>query len=744
MTAKREAIVSSLEAALEYVRRGWSPVPVPRGEKGPRLKEWPNLRLSEADLPEHFNGDVNIGLLLGQPSGGLVDIDLDCRQAVLTASIILMPRTAMIHGRGGAPCSHWWYIARPIQGPAQFHDIDGSMLLELRSTGQLTLVPPSLHPEADMLRWEFSGAPAQVDSEALRKNVARVAAATLLARHWPGKGSRHNAALALAGMLLRAEWSEEEIVPLVEAVAKAAKDEELRGRIRDVTYTARRLDADCTATGAPTLARIMGEEVIRRVRDWLELNAGRAAPDWNPQPRAQTRSVNPWLAECLTEFLADDGAEVEPVYEPLLYLETITEIFSPRGLGKSVFATHVAIALAQKGKRVLCIDRDNPRRVIRERLRAWGAHKGLANLKIISREKCPPLTRADLWVQFPYGDFDVVILDSFDSMAEGVGEQDSAKPSRAIAPILDIARRENGPAMLVLGNCVKSAQHSRGSGVVEDRADIVFEVRDATDFHPSGSKPWVEELPAQGASDWVSRSARRKLRQQFRLAFICTKFRLGEEPEPFILEINTVTEPWSLRYVTDEADREGAEARERRTREKADATRVAIEALRVEIVRREQAGEAVILKTQAEGFLTQRGFKRKTAREAIASPFLEIAEPGGKGHPRVVRLAGTNQSLGRNEGVAEPAKTLAENNADFCRPHEQGAAEIDPQKTQCSCEFQKGGTSAADSIFLPSESAETRAWVGPPPKPIACAICGEIQPSAVALARHLDTGCNEH
>ena len=31
-----------------------------------------------------------------------------------------------------------------------------------------------------------------------------------------------------------------------------------------------------------------------------------------------------------------------------------------------------------------------------------------------------------------------------------------------------------------------------------------------------------------------------------------------------------------------------------------------------------------------------------------------------------------------------------------------------------------------------------KVWVGPPPRPVLCAICGQIQPSAVVLARHLD------
>lgn len=31
-----------------------------------------------------------------------------------------------------------------------------------------------------------------------------------------------------------------------------------------------------------------------------------------------------------------------------------------------------------------------------------------------------------------------------------------------------------------------------------------------------------------------------------------------------------------------------------------------------------------------------------------------------------------------------------------------------------------------------------KVWVGPPPRPVLCAICGQMQPSAVVLARHLD------
>src|SRR5712692_7677623 len=102
-----------LKAAGELVRRGRKVVPVPRGEKGPRLKNWQNLRLEEAELPKHFHGKKNVGLLLGEPSRGLVDIDLDCLEAIAAAEVWLPP-TQLIHGRKSKPRSHWWFVVDPI------------------------------------------------------------------------------------------------------------------------------------------------------------------------------------------------------------------------------------------------------------------------------------------------------------------------------------------------------------------------------------------------------------------------------------------------------------------------------------------------------------------------------------------------------------------------------------------------------------------------------------------------------
>ena len=152
--------------------------------------------------------------------------------------------------------------------------MDGESLVECRSTGQQTVVEPSVHPSGEHYYWEEKGNPAQVDGDELSSQVARLAAASTLAKWWPAKGSRHETALALSGMLLRAEWGEDETVKFVLAVAKAAGDDEWRAREANVRSTAKRLAEAKTVTGTAKLFNLIGEDVLNRVCEWLQIDAG--------------------------------------------------------------------------------------------------------------------------------------------------------------------------------------------------------------------------------------------------------------------------------------------------------------------------------------------------------------------------------------------------------------------------------------------------------------------------------------
>lgn len=270
MGTSAASALSTLEAARNYVEgRGWAVVPVRRLEKRPLSSDWPSIRLRADELANHFGNGENIGVILGEPSGWLTDIDLDAPQARQLASLFL-PKTDCIHGRPGAPSSHLFYKALGAKHES-FKDPDGSTLVEIRSKGHQTLLPPSIHPSGVLYAWESEGEPAAIAAGDLRSAVARLATAALIARHWPEEGSRHDASKALAGMLLRGGWHQAETSQFLEAVATAARDEEASRRAGDVITTANRLGQGRPATGAPSLAALIGDEVVRRCRDWLVL-----------------------------------------------------------------------------------------------------------------------------------------------------------------------------------------------------------------------------------------------------------------------------------------------------------------------------------------------------------------------------------------------------------------------------------------------------------------------------------------
>ena len=103
-------MTTAIEIAQRYTRRGWRVVPVEHKSKASYTDGWQDLRLNESDLPKHFNGIGNVGVLLGEPSGWIVDVDLDHRLAADLAPEYL-PGTEARFGRVGNPGSHFIYKA---------------------------------------------------------------------------------------------------------------------------------------------------------------------------------------------------------------------------------------------------------------------------------------------------------------------------------------------------------------------------------------------------------------------------------------------------------------------------------------------------------------------------------------------------------------------------------------------------------------------------------------------------------
>ena len=175
---------TTLDAAFAYTRRGWRVIPIPTRSKNPNRPGWQTERWDESDLPDLFSNGQNIGVLMGEPSGGLVDVDLD-RPEVRQLAPKYLPETGAIFGRKSSPASHWLYACNT---DTKQHSLptgwdggeDGETVIEIRSTGGQTVFPGSTHVEGEPITWASEGEPAQVDGTALQEAVQGLHAAAIL------------------------------------------------------------------------------------------------------------------------------------------------------------------------------------------------------------------------------------------------------------------------------------------------------------------------------------------------------------------------------------------------------------------------------------------------------------------------------------------------------------------------------------------------------------------------------------
>lgn len=181
---------TSLDAAIAYRRRGWRVIPIPARSKNPGRPGWPQERWEETDLPPLFAQGQNVGVLMGEPSGNLVDVDIDRREALQLAHRFLPPTDA-VFGRESNPASHCLYVCKTETKkyalPAGWvGDGEKDTLVEIRATGAQTVFPGSVHPEGEPIVWKSQGEPAPVETATLVAAVQclHAAAVVLLAiRH---------------------------------------------------------------------------------------------------------------------------------------------------------------------------------------------------------------------------------------------------------------------------------------------------------------------------------------------------------------------------------------------------------------------------------------------------------------------------------------------------------------------------------------------------------------------------------
>lgn len=439
-------------AAAEVHARGWVPVPIREGGKKPAVAGWTTATfdteaeaLASLDVTDRHGEPVPItglGVALGKPSNGLVDIDLDHPKARRAAALILPP-TDMQHGRPSSRWSHRWYqVTGEIPDTRRWANADGEVTVEFRSTGGQTLIPPSRwFPRAggdgqpENYRWEgepFGGTagPALIEGKALYARAATLALVATLLEVWPVRGSRHDAYLALVGGLVR---TREGVHPLwatvaeqvVSVIAEATQDEEgASARVHEsVDSTIAKIHAGRPASGWPTLSGIIGEQAVdvtqRIARDiehalgWssradpVAINTDVAGDDYHVEEVETdddaTRSPleersSTWEPVDLDPYIAGDiempiaGVLHRSDGQGLFYPGRVNLLYAKRESGKSWVTLAVASERMREGERVVFVDlEDEPDSTV-ARLLALGVPPKLISRNFVYLHPEEPLT----------------------------------------------------------------------------------------------------------------------------------------------------------------------------------------------------------------------------------------------------------------------------------------------------------------------------------------------------------------
>lgn len=253
---------------------------------------WPVLR-SSGDTKAH-GARRDICVVLGQPSGSLVDIEFSWDEAQELALELLDSLPG--YGPGSDPLRH--RLARgnlrndhlrfeiPSSAAHLFSDRP-SVVLELRGDGHEAAVPPCLDAEGESLAWwGFPNNPPCWKEGELEDTGGTTAALAVVAHAYGrSSGNRDTICEALTGALVLAGLHPSDVDLFVEKVAFLAKDEDWFKRGTGAAAIRARIDAGEYVMNIAELCRELGiKPMANTLRQWFGIQDGNSEDGGNAAP----------------------------------------------------------------------------------------------------------------------------------------------------------------------------------------------------------------------------------------------------------------------------------------------------------------------------------------------------------------------------------------------------------------------------------------------------------------------------
>jgi RecA-family ATPase/DNA-binding transcriptional regulator YiaG len=217
----------------------------------------------------------------------------------------------------------------------------------------------------------------------------------------------------------------------------------------------------------------------------------------------QQSSDNPFMHPYSLESFGTDEVGGEPIIEKILNRQEILQIFAPSGVGKSIYVDNIIASLLSgeslfnefkvvKSHDVYLIDAEMSPRERGDRLRSIAQKSGSRFYAMSLLESGYKLNNSQHFAHFAeamrHFKPAVIVIDPWKA-AHSANENEASE----IEPIIDNIRRlmfEINASVIIVHHAGRDfvtrtgervARHSRGSSVLDDRSDIIWEVEETSD-----------------------------------------------------------------------------------------------------------------------------------------------------------------------------------------------------------------------------------------------------------------------
>src|SRR5215217_3148536 len=191
-----------------YDAAGVRQVPLREEDKKPLGNEWQTREITRDEIERNLERGGGVGIQAGECSGWVCAGDLDCDEARKLAPRFL-PET-LTGGKANERHPSLYVFISEGAGYRRFRDTDLKELISLKASsngaGHQFVVEPSVHKVKGQYKWTGGFNPSKItriSPEELQRRLGRLAAATLIAKHFPPLGARHDYRMMVAGFLLR-------------------------------------------------------------------------------------------------------------------------------------------------------------------------------------------------------------------------------------------------------------------------------------------------------------------------------------------------------------------------------------------------------------------------------------------------------------------------------------------------------------------------------------------------------------